>query len=613
MTTKEMYLFKNEIYNRIREFEQKINIELSNKNSEIKMNLSSFNDKMNSMMEANRALIESFVSQKLNIEKINELVSNKRSTDETLLSQDTKIKNILSEIEKIKYRYEKMVSENIIIPGYVGLGCDLRNIGDFIRNVMKEMKKIKDDNERKKKEEKEIKAKVDLVSMNMTNMIEYNSKKIKELTSTKDNEIDKLLDDKLKAYKEQSSVVNQNLVDNQNKIEEKVKELGIEIEKINDTKLDINPFINNKFEEINKKEEEINLKLLYALEELKEFQNMKNELTDLIKNLNNSKTDDNKRSQNRKSQKNLVNKPENIRNIGTITTNNDLPDVNKRNHTLSPNNFSNKNLKKKISIRQKTKKNTNTINTISDFSSDKKTIVKENILRKTSKNLKTNLYINKEKEKDTKVEPSKKTTVTSINTTNQIMSNGFKIRDKIFQKTLNNLKIDKKEKEKEKKKIVSKLSLNSFMKKIGANNTNNKESKIKIVNKPSKQTLSMSDDKGLKIIKILQTPNKSNINNNNNNLKSNNDKILLSLKNIHTSSRKIKIIDCNLVNLNLLDLPNINDINSNSFSNSDELLYKPKKRKIKSVEAKRVMKEGTNHEKIYYKFYSSRAIRTLNC
>ena len=355
MTTKEMYLFKNEIYNRIREFEKKINIELSNKNSEIKMNLSSFNDKMNSMMEVNRALIESFASQKLNIEKINELVSNKRRTDETLLSQDTKIKNILSEIEKIKYRYEKMVSENIIIPGYVGPGCDFRNIGDFIRNVIKEMKKIKEDNERKKKEEKEIKAKVDLVSMNMTNMIEYNSKKIKELTSTKDNEIEKLLDDKLKTYKEQSSVVNQNLVDNQNKIQEKVKELGIEIEKINDTKLDVNTIINNKFEEINKKEEEMNLKLLSTLEELKEFQNMKKELTDLIKNLNNSKTDDNKISQNRKSQKNLGNKHENIRNIGTITTNNDLPDVNKRNHTLSPNNYSNKNLKKTISIRQKTK------------------------------------------------------------------------------------------------------------------------------------------------------------------------------------------------------------------------------------------------------------------
>ena len=251
------------------------------------------------------------------------------------------------------------------------------------------------------------------------------------------------------------------------------------------------------------------------------------------------------------------------------------------------------------------------MNTISDCSSDKKTIVQENILRKTSKNLKTNLYINKEKEKDTKVEQPKITTVTSIDTTNQIMSNGLKIRDKIFQKTLNNLKLNKKEKEK--KKIVSKLSLNSFMKKMGSNY---KESKIKILNKPSKQALSMSDDKGLKIIKTLQkiqTPNKSNINNNNNNLKSNNDKTILSQKKINTNSRKIKIIDCNLVNLNLLDLPNINDVHSNSFSNSDELLYKPKIRKIKSVEAKRVMKEGTNHKKIYYKYYSSRAISTLNC
>jgi hypothetical protein len=319
------------------------------------------------MIESNKSLIESIATKKLNIEKLDELIENKRVTDNAITSINTRIKNIISELEKIKNRYEKMVNENIIIPGYVGPGCALKNLGDFVRNAVNEIKKIKDDNVHNKKEEKEIKAKVDLVTINMTNMIEFNSNKMKELTTTKDKEINSLLDNKLKTYKEQSLIVNQNLVDNQNKIEEKIKEIGIEIEKINDNKLDVNTIINNKFEEINKKEEEMNIKLLSALEEAKEFQNMKKELNDLIKTINSRLDDINEKPQNKINQKNFGNKPNNINSFRTTTKNNNLPDINKVNHTLSPNNYLNQSTKRKITILQKTEKNT-----ISNNSSDKK-------------------------------------------------------------------------------------------------------------------------------------------------------------------------------------------------------------------------------------------------
>ena len=69
-TTKELYLFKNEIYNKIRELEKNFSIELKNKNLEINTNLSTFNEKVTSILESNKLMIESITNQNYNFEKI---------------------------------------------------------------------------------------------------------------------------------------------------------------------------------------------------------------------------------------------------------------------------------------------------------------------------------------------------------------------------------------------------------------------------------------------------------------------------------------------------------------------------------------------------------------
>ena len=276
-TTKELYLFKNEIYNKIRELEKNFSIELKNKNLEINTNLSTFNEKVTSILESNKLMIESITNQNYNFEKIEKLETSKNSMNEMLITHKLKIANILSEINKMKLRYDRMVSENIIIPGYIGPGCNYKNLGDFISNSINEMRKLKEDNNYMKKENREIKGKVDLLMRNMNSMLEYNSNKIKELLNIKNNEIEDIFNSKIKKY--------ENNFNSQIKIEEKIKEIGIEIEKINDSKTDIKAVINNKFNEINKKEEEMSEKLFSALKEVEEIQKMKEELNDKIKNI----------------------------------------------------------------------------------------------------------------------------------------------------------------------------------------------------------------------------------------------------------------------------------------------------------------------------------------
>ena len=69
------------------------------------------------------------------------------------------------------------------------------------------------------------------------------------------------------------------------------------------------------------------------------------------------------------------------------------------------------------------------------------------------------------------------------------------------------------------------------------------------------------------------------------------------------TSRDFNTVDCYMVNLNMLDVPNINDNNSdNSFKN--QRIFN--ERKINSVDSKRKKKNSLILEKINFKFYRSK-------
>ena len=595
-STKEMYLFKNEIYNKIREIEIKLSTELKTKNSEINANLTTFNEKVSSILESNKLMIESITKQNYNFEKIEKLEISKNAMNEMIFSHKLKLTNIYSEINKIKYRFDKMVNENIIMPGYVGPGNEFKNLAEFIISTVKEIKKLKEEKDQIKKDNRELKTKVDLLMRNMSSMLEYNSSKIKELANIKNNEIESILDSKMKKYEKS--------LNSQMKLEEKIKEIGIEIGKINDSQINVNEIIKNKFEEIKKMEEEMNGKLLSALKEVEEVQKMKEELNDKIKNISFKASEGSKNKYMRRPNKlktgilknnninSLKNKLDNSNHRNSIKAMSILPKKNNKNVNIVNNAFSlNKELSDKktiISEEHNSKKDLN-ININSNILTDKKIIFKENIFRKSSKTLKFKDIIKSfDKEIETiETKETKDNLLTNPIKDNIFLNEGKNIRGKIFEKTLTNFSKDN-------KKILTNAGIQNLIKE----NKIKKEQKIKLAkyskytkeNKILDKVLSMSDDEEYKRTKTLQ-----------NDKKMNSSKEEKNNKNIGT--RNIHIVDCNLVNLNLIQVPNINDNNLNYTSNNDTL-YDPllKIRKIKSVDSKRPPKILNDFEKKYFNY-----------
>ena len=662
MSNKDMILFKNEVLDKLRELESKFFTEISRKNSEININLSTFNEKVNSILDSNRKMIESVTNQKLNFEKIKELDSNWKHIDEVLTTHNIKISSITSEMDKLKFRYDKIISENLDISGYIGPGCNFRNLKEFIVSSIADMRKLKEEKEIIKREEKELRTKVELMMRNITNMVEFNSTRIKEYKNSTDQMIENMLDDKFKNYNEKSLQSNQKLMENQNILEDKIKEISNEIGKINNLKNDVNSVVNKKFEEINKKEEEMNQKLYLALYEVKEVQKMKKELAEEIKSIYLKMDSINQNKTRISTQENIIKTEVNSSKKALIKTNysiknnhndkniqkiksfgsmikNDLPSLN--NQSIQNNNKANiepgnktitKNIKKEL-------------NFIPNSFSDKKFALKENDFMKTTQNLKIKSINGKFSLcKNNKESPLIKS-IKNNNINDNSNDNEKKTKEEILQTTLNNIKIDK-IKIKNDEQILSDKSIKNFFTTL---ETHSIEPKLKLANleynkKITEKMLSISNDEDSKRNNENKILNKMDKNNNyigalNNNRKNgdntlhnknainlNLNKYINNLKNqkryniikkynddlkdlnVVTVEKKIQTsrdfntVDCCMVNLNLLDVPNINN---NKLNNSYKNRINSSVRKINSVDSKRKKRNSHLNEKTNFKFYSS--------
>lgn len=646
MSNKEMHLFKDEILNKLRELESKFFNEVSKKNSALNFNLNNFNEKVNSIIESNTKMIETVTSQKLNFEKIAQLDTSRKNMDEILTTHGVKISSLNSEIDKMRFKYDKLIGENLIIPGFIGVGCSFRNLREFIVNSIVDIRKLKEEKEIIKRQEKELKSKVELMLKNMTSMVEYNSARIREYTNSKDHEIEDMVNDRLKKHDEKTLESNQKLIDTQNVLEEKIKEISNEIGKINSSKEDINSVINMRFEEINKREEEMNEKLYLALFEVKEVQKMKKELAEEIKNIyskmdsmDKNKKPENKNENNLKDKSistnlhintnyNITNNDRQIYNIKSsgYSKKDDLPNLNTQTKVVQNNNnsFLNKNVVIKTDY-DNIVSNNFSLNSISS----KKFVLKEEDFFKTKQNLKI-------KNLNEKI----------------ILSQKKEIKEELFKNNLNNVQIEKIEIRNDDAKILSKKSIKHFFDSL---ETHSIGPKLKLANleykkKVSDKLLSMSDDEDLKKSKennkvsikfnnrMIKTLNNKDSEDNNINVKirnynsknnkyindvknnimnyikdsnnSNNTNVDTVNKNVQTPSRKIKSVDCNLINLNLLEVPNINDNNKSDDSNNNEMFLRTLNgRKINSVDAKRRKKKSNSqYDKTSNKFFSSKNI-----
>ena len=571
----EILHLKEELFKELRELETKFvnmyykkNIEIEDKNK-ISM------EKINLMMSKSEEMFNSINNQQIKLEKIGELEAFKNKINDMIISHEVRIKTISKDLEDIKFKYDREIIQNLLVPGFVGPSCQFKTISEYLLSNINEINKLKGDKDFNKKENKKIKTKMDSMMKNVFNLVDNSVTRCIEYTDSKQKNLESFLNSKLVEFNEKNMEMKTQVMSNQRMVQEEISKLFNLSEELLKMKDQINSMINNKYDELNVVMKEFKNRMEKVNNEIKKNNKNYENITNILKrsgmsiNTNTISNKTNYKTMNSKAQ-----------------GRHSFMKINNKYNTMSNNTNKNEESKKEDKIERKHKKNNTIIQRqkyeMNDSLKTNRTIENNSSLKnKKRKSLSINDFnsINNSKFKNSESKKYKRKSIFTLKNNINKPNHNDLFNKKNEKNSLNKIK-DNLSKEREIKLIQKKINKkkeNNINITSSEEETNNK----KIEEKSSKFFEKIESDNNNSIIQITSNisnkSNKSNKNENIYNLKKTN--LFKRKQNISLDSRNNLLLD-KLCETNRTDKFDENSKNNNNKINNISTLYKYKKEPI---------------------------------
>jgi len=190
-------LIKEEFLKNMREFEEKWMKILDIKEFQLQKQITDLKEDSENIFQRSKAILDNYSAHKVNESIINDFATFKNKVNDMLVTHEIRINNNIKDISNFSSKFDKIISDNIFIPGFIGPSCQYKTLSDYINSNIEEMNRMKIEKEVMKKEQKEYKIKIEsfikqMVLLNETSMIQN-----KEYTNSKQKDYELLLDGKL--------------------------------------------------------------------------------------------------------------------------------------------------------------------------------------------------------------------------------------------------------------------------------------------------------------------------------------------------------------------------------------------------------------------------------
>ena len=247
----EVLTFKDEILKTVRDYKENLMKNVDSKLNILKERNDKLEKELNDLKENSNKLIDNMASKNIDIEKLKQFDMFKNKADSMLLTHDIRISNNIEEISSIKAKYERVLMDNMLVPGFIGPSCQFKKIGDYIVNNISEVSKLKLERELTKSSLKDMKAKIDSIIKNVINLSETYAKRCNNYTNSQISEIKVLLSQKEQEKNLKEIEIQKSL----EKIEKEQNSIKFG-EKLDELKNDILSMIDLKFDDFKKNQEE---------------------------------------------------------------------------------------------------------------------------------------------------------------------------------------------------------------------------------------------------------------------------------------------------------------------------------------------------------------------
>lgn len=258
-------LIKEEFLKNMREFEEKWMKILDIKEFQLQKQITDLKEDSENIFQRSKAILDNYSAHKVNESIINDFTTFKNKVNDMLVTHEIRINNNIKDISNFSSKFDKIISDNIFIPGFIGPSCQYKTLSDYINSNIEEMNRMKVEKEVVKKEQKEYKIKIEsfikqMVLLNETSMIQN-----KEYTNSKQKDYELLLDGKLQPLNDKIFRFYELSSQFQSTVEKDIKLFREHLDKIKDELIEN---IKEKEENLKKNLDELHKKIVLNIQDI---------------------------------------------------------------------------------------------------------------------------------------------------------------------------------------------------------------------------------------------------------------------------------------------------------------------------------------------------------
>ena len=132
MVENEINDLKENFYKLLYEMNSSLKKDISKVNSALNEKYKENQDKLNLAILKNEELFYKMINEKNNSEKIGQLNISHKKLNDMIMSQELKIKELISSNQRLTLNYDRIITDNLTVPGFVGSSCTYRTLSDYI-------------------------------------------------------------------------------------------------------------------------------------------------------------------------------------------------------------------------------------------------------------------------------------------------------------------------------------------------------------------------------------------------------------------------------------------------------------------------------------------------
>ena len=250
---------------------------------ELKLNekINELQIKINSTVEKNEIAIKNYSNQQLDHKKILELEVFKNKVDSMLITHELRINNNINDLIKFQSKYDKIIVDNLLLPGFIGPSCQFRNLGEYISSNITDISKIKSEKEQIKKDTKDVKTKIDSIMKQMIVLNDCSIERCKEYTDNKQKDIENMINVKMEEFSAKITEIRALFSQFQNQINEQIDTFNSELLKVFNMKGEITNYIDEKYIEFQKNINDVHKKVVLNIQDIGILKRKVNEINEI--------------------------------------------------------------------------------------------------------------------------------------------------------------------------------------------------------------------------------------------------------------------------------------------------------------------------------------------